>query len=211
MRSCGNFRCCGGGTSGLGTRAAWERNRPVPKFYFLMEARAHQVSYIPPPSLLQKLHKGCPHRAQPVPVGHWWELGEAAFFSRQLQPPQDFTHPPAVVLVTLERCRGVIRTEFEKTLHPKARGLGPSSRSATDWTLQTFGLLSGSECSRLGRGYKINSLPEPDSVIHGARFAVWEEGLRSWRMGKSAHLFLSLFFSFLLLLGLRDLQKAEAR
>lgn len=35
-------------------------------------------------------------------------------------------------------------------------------------------------------------------------------GLRGWRQVEGTHLFLSLFFSFLLLLGLRDLQKAEA-
>lgn len=76
---------------------------------------------------------------------------------------------------------------------------------------RALGLLSGSEGSHLGRGYKMNYFQEPDAVIPGARAAVGEERLRSWRRGKSAHLFLSLFFSFLLLLGLRDLQKAEAR
>ena len=78
-----------------------------------------------------------------------------------------------------------------------------------------LGFLSGSEFFLLGSGDNMSYLQGPDSVIaEGQVFcAVWGRegsGLRGWRGVEGTHLFLSLFFSFLLLLGLRDLQKAEA-
>lgn len=57
----------------------------------------------------------------------------------------------------------------------------------------------------------MSSLQESDSVIPEGQVCWVGRGAELLENGKSAYLFLSLFFSFLLLLGLRDLQKAEAR
>ena len=109
---------------------AWGRNQPVPKFCLTSPwggpceglGRATADHY-PLPQSPPKIHKACPRwcKAQLIPVGHLWELGKHTLLSRWSQPPK-----------TLERCRGVTRTEPEKTLDWEARGRGSSPSTATD-------------------------------------------------------------------------------